>query len=66
LSFGLVTTGGTGGYSHLTPIGVGTGKLFHDHSLLISMRHQDAILKIDRASGEIRWILGEPIGWSTK
>jgi len=28
-----VTTGGTGGYSHLTPIGVGTGKLFHDHSL---------------------------------
>ncbi len=30
-----VTTGSTGGYSHLTPIGVGTGKLFHDHSLVL-------------------------------
>jgi hypothetical protein len=34
LSFGLVSTGSTGGYSHSTPIGVGTGKLFHDHSLV--------------------------------
>jgi hypothetical protein len=32
LSFGLGSTGSTGGYSHSTPIGVGTGKLFHDHS----------------------------------
>ncbi len=37
-----------------------------DDSLLVSMRQQDAILKIDRASGEIRWILGEPSAWSAK
>ncbi|EDN71182.1 Arylsulfotransferase [Beggiatoa sp. PS] len=30
------------------------------------MRQQDVILKIDRASGEIRWLLGEPSGWSAK
>ncbi|MCK5718538.1 MAG: aryl-sulfate sulfotransferase, partial [Thiomargarita sp.] len=37
-----------------------------DNSLLISMRKQDAILKIDRASKEIQWILGEPSDWSVK
>ena len=34
-----------------------------DNSVIVSLRHQDAILKIDRASGEIRWILGEPSDW---
>ena len=35
----------------------------HDDSVLVSLRHQDAIVKIDRASGEIRWILGDHKGW---
>jgi arylsulfate sulfotransferase len=35
----------------------------HDNSLLVSFRYQAAILKLDRATGKIRWILGEPSGW---
>jgi hypothetical protein len=35
-----------------------------DDSLIISLRHQDALFKIDRKSGEIKWILGEPTDWS--
>jgi len=27
------------------------------------MRKQDAVVKIDRATGKIKWILGEPSGW---
>lgn len=34
-----------------------------DDSLIISLRFQDAILKVDRVTGEIRWILGDPSGW---
>lgn len=34
-----------------------------DDALLVSMRYQAAILKIDRKSGEVRWVLGEPSGW---
>ena len=34
-----------------------------DDSVVISLRHQDALVKVCRASGEIRWILGEPTGW---
>ncbi len=37
-----------------------------DDSLLISMRKQDAVVKIDRATGRIKWILGEPSGWPVK
>ena len=34
-----------------------------DDSVIVSLRHQDAIIKIDKASGEIKWILGDhPIG----
>jgi hypothetical protein len=36
-----------------------------DDSLLISMRYQSAVVKIDRTSQKIRWILGEPDGWPT-
>ncbi len=35
-----------------------------DDSLIISLRHQDALFKIDRKTGEIKWILGEPTDWS--
>ena len=31
--------------------------------MIVSLRHQDALVKVDRASGGIRWILGEPTGW---
>ncbi len=34
-----------------------------DDSVIINLRHQDAMLKIDRASGEIAWILGEHTDW---
>ena len=37
-----------------------------DDSVIISLRHQDAILKIERPSGEIKWILGEPTDWPDK
>lgn len=39
---------------------------FHDErddSLLISFRMQDAVVKIDRKTGEIVWILGDHSGW---
>lgn len=35
-----------------------------DNSVIISMRHQDAIMKIDRASGAVKWILAENQDWS--
>ena len=35
-----------------------------DDSVLLSLRNLDAVLKIDRPSGEIRWILARDIGWS--
>ena len=35
-----------------------------DDSYLISIRHQDAIAKIGLADGELKWILGDPAGWS--
>ncbi len=37
-----------------------------DDSLLVNMRVQSAIVKIARPSGEIRWILGPPVGWPAK
>lgn len=37
-----------------------------DDSLILSLRTQDAVIKIDRATGEIRWILGEPTDWSER
>lgn len=37
-----------------------------DDSLLVNMRIQSAVLKLDRSTGEIRWILGEPSGWPKK
>ncbi len=34
-----------------------------DDSVLVSLRNQSAILKVDRASKEIKWILGRHDGW---
>jgi arylsulfate sulfotransferase len=34
-----------------------------DNSLLASFRHQSAIVKVDRSTGELVWILANPQGW---
>ncbi len=34
-----------------------------DDSFIVSFRHQDAVVKIGRQTGEIIWILGDPTGW---
>ena len=34
-----------------------------DNSLLASFRHQSAIVKVDRSTGNLEWILGNPQGW---
>ena len=34
-----------------------------DQSLLISVYHQDAVIKIDYPTGELQWIMGYPTGW---
>jgi len=36
-----------------------------DGGLLVSLRHQDAIIKVTR-DGELAWILGDPTGWEDK
>jgi arylsulfate sulfotransferase len=34
-----------------------------DDSLIVSMRHQNAVIKISRATGQLQWILGPPERW---
>lgn len=34
-----------------------------DDSILVSLRNQDCIVKIDRETGELKWILGPPGNW---
>ncbi len=34
-----------------------------DDSYYVSLRHQDAVVKVDRASETLSWILGNPSGW---
>jgi arylsulfate sulfotransferase len=34
-----------------------------DDSFIVSVRHQDALVKIDRSTGQLIWILGTPDGW---
>jgi len=34
-----------------------------DDSLLLSLRHQDCIVKVSRTTGELVWILGDPANW---
>ncbi len=35
-----------------------------DDSILISLRHQDCVIKLSRATGELQWILGAPERWN--
>lgn len=35
-----------------------------DDGVIVSFRHQDAVIKIDKASKDIKWILGDHKGWS--
>ncbi|MEZ4237220.1 MAG: aryl-sulfate sulfotransferase [Myxococcota bacterium] len=32
-------------------------------TLIVSLRHQDAVLALDRATGALRWILANPANW---
>ncbi len=34
--------------------------------LIVSMRHQNAVVKISRATGQLRWILGPPDNWGAE
>ena len=34
-----------------------------DDTMIVSLRHQDCLLKVSRATGELVWILGNPTGW---
>ncbi len=34
-----------------------------DDSLVVSVRHQDCLVKIDRSSGRLKWILGTHANW---
>jgi hypothetical protein len=36
----------------------------HDDSIVISVRHQDAVVKFSRSTGELKWILGPHANWS--
>jgi hypothetical protein len=60
------------GYESLNQSRVGTKDWAHanavvfdprDDSLLVSIRHQDAVVKLSRATGELKWILGPPANW---
>jgi arylsulfate sulfotransferase len=35
-----------------------------DGGLVVSLRHQDAVIEIDRDTGELRWILANPDNWA--
>ena len=37
-----------------------------DNSVILSLRLQDCVIKIDRRSGEIKWILGDHEGWGAE
>ncbi len=37
-----------------------------DDSFVVSVRHQDALIKIDRESGELRWMLGTHKNWGDR
>lgn len=36
-----------------------------DDSFIITVRHQDCLIKIDRQTGQLKWILGCPDGWKS-
>jgi len=37
-----------------------------DDSIVVSARHQDAVIKFSRETGELIWILGNPENWSAE
>ena len=37
-----------------------------DNSIVISLRHQDALVKFSRSTGGLKWILGTHANWSSK
>ncbi len=37
-----------------------------DDSIIISLRHQDAVVKFSRSTGHLKWILGPHANWSPK
>ena len=46
-----------------------TNSIFYDESddsILASLRHQDCIIKFDRGTGHLRWILGNHSHWTGK
>lgn len=51
--------GGTRDWSHANSVAVDPA----DDGLVVCLRHQDAVVKFDRRTSEIRWILGTPAGW---
>ncbi len=54
--------GGTFDWSHSNSVTYDST----DNSIIISVRHQDAVIKIDRVTGELVWILGNPRNWKGK
>ncbi|MCH8829380.1 MAG: aryl-sulfate sulfotransferase [Planctomycetes bacterium] len=56
---GFAKSGGTRDWSH-------ANSLFHDpktKSMIVSVRHQDAVVKIDEKTNRIVWILANPHNW---
>ena len=37
-----------------------------DDSVIVSVRHQDAVIKLSRETGELVWILGTHAGWGDR
>lgn len=35
------------------------------NTVIVSLRHQEAIVGLDKTSGSIKWILGDPQGWQS-
>ncbi len=46
-------------WSHVNAVGYD----IHDDTLVVSVRHQDCMVKIGRTDGRLRWILGNHSGW---
>jgi hypothetical protein len=58
-SVATTTTGGAKDWSHANAIAHDP----RDDSILVSLRHQDAVLKISRYTGKLLWILGTHANW---
>lgn len=51
--------GGTFDWSHSNSVSIDPD----DGNIIVSVRHQECVIKIDRQSGELLWILGTPKSW---